>query len=173
MWSFVWSGGTGQRIASAGVFSDEATSLAGGGRPWGGCCVARGREISMRFGDFLKALESGDENLYLTTQDLVVGLDDRPSIISPPVSQLLGDFPLRPSLLPALVPQNMNLWMGRTQEGSSSGLHHDYHDNLCESPAGYDDRVIVACTLWNDLQADILLRGRKRFRLFSPADAER
>ena len=38
----------------------------------------------------------------------------------------------------------------RSAEGSSSGLHHDFHDNLY-----------------------ILLRGQKRFRLFSPADAHR
>ncbi|RQM29130.1 hypothetical protein B5M09_006953 [Aphanomyces astaci] len=34
-------------------------------------------------------------------------------------------------------------------EGSTSGLHHDYHDNLY-----------------------ILLRGRKRFRLYSPGDVD-
>lgn len=39
--------------------------------------------------------------------------------------------------------------MGKAKEASSSGLHHDYHDNLY-----------------------ILLRGRKQFRLFSPADAK-
>jgi Cupin-like domain len=49
----------------------------------------------------------------------------------------------------ALVPQSYNVWAGNTAEGSSSGLHHDFHDNLY-----------------------CLLRGRKRFRLYSPADAE-
>jgi hypothetical protein len=38
--------------------------------------------------------------------------------------------------------------LGNSKEGTSSGLHHDYHDNLY-----------------------ILLRGRKRFTLFSPSDA--
>ncbi len=33
--------------------------------------------------------------------------------MSSPVTELRGDFPLRPSLLGHLVPQNMNLWMGR------------------------------------------------------------
>ena len=46
------------------------------------------------------------------------------------------------------VPYQMNLWIGKAKHGSSSGLHHDYHDNLY-----------------------ILLSGRKQFRLFSPADA--
>ena len=35
-------------------------------------------------------------------------------------------------------------------EGSTSGLHHDYHDNIY-----------------------VLLRGHKTFRLYSPADAPR
>lgn len=83
-------------------------------------------------------------------QELEIGVDDRLSIASNPVTQLMGDFPLRPALLGKLVPQNLNLWMGRSKAGTSSGLHHDYHDNLY-----------------------ILLRGRKRFRLYSPADAER
>lgn len=39
--------------------------------------------------------------------------------------------------------------MGRSKEGSSSGLHHDYHDNIYN-----------------------LVRGRKLFRLFSPDQAE-
>ena len=36
-------------------------------------------------------------------------------------------------------------WMGKSQDGSSSGLHHDYHDNFY-----------------------LLMRGSKRFRVFSP-----
>ena len=56
----------------------------------------------------------------------------------------------RPALLGRLVPMCLNLWQGNSREGASSGLHHDYHDNLY-----------------------VLLRGRKNFRLYSPADAER
>ena len=47
-----------------------------------------------------------------------------------------------------LVPQNYNIWMGFSPVPSSSGLHHDYHDNLY-----------------------ILLRGRKRVTLYSFEDA--
>lgn len=118
-------------------------------------------------------------------QELELGPDDRPAIMSSPVTELRGDFPLRPALLGRLVPQNMNLWMGRrcdgargcfvcdvihilhaqshqrtsnppptnqptSAAGSTSGLHHDYHDNLY-----------------------VLLRGLKTFRLYSPADAPR
>ena len=62
--------------------------------------------------------------------------------MSAPLDSLRGDFPLRPRLAGALVPQNVNLWMGHTKSGgSSSGLHHDFHDNLY-----------------------VLLRGKKTFR---------
>lgn len=88
--------------------------------------------------------------LYCDKQDLEIGMDDRLSITSNPVTQLMGDFPLRPALMGHLVPQNFNIWMGRSKEGTSSGLHHDYHDNLY-----------------------ILVRGKKRFRFYSPADAEK
>ena len=39
--------------------------------------------------------------------------------------------------------------MGYTKDGSSTGLHFDYHDNLY-----------------------ILLRGKKKFRLYCPQDAQ-
>lgn len=48
-----------------------------------------------------------------------------------------------------LIPQNINLWMGFATTASSSGLHHDYHDNLY-----------------------ILLRGTKHFTLYSYAEVE-
>ena len=71
-------------------------------------------------------------------------------MMSSPISELFdhGDFPLRPSLLPNLIPFNLNLWFGNSEDGSSSGLHHDFHDNLY-----------------------ILIRGEKKFRLYSPGDA--
>ena len=37
--------------------------------------------------------------------------------------------------------------MGNSRAGSTSGLHHDFHDNLY-----------------------VLVRGKKRFTLYSPAD---
>ncbi|KAG5189072.1 cupin-like domain-containing protein [Tribonema minus] len=108
----------------------------------------RGRERVMTLAAFLDAIAGGDTLLYLTTQELEVSADGRPDIISTPITHLHADFPLRPQLLATLVPQNMNLWAGHSGEGadgSSTGLHHDYHDNLY-----------------------VLLRGRKRFKLWSP-----
>ena len=67
---------------------------------------------------------------------------------------LQQDFPLRPTLMGNLVPQNINMWLGNNlgnnKDGASSGLHHDYHDNLY-----------------------IVLKGRKRFRLYSPIDTDK
>ena len=113
----------------------------------------RGKNVRMPFGELLSLLERGDARHYMTTQDLETDEEGRPHLMSAPCTQLhaAGDFPLVPSLLGSLIPVNFNLWMGNTslaEGGSSSGLHHDFHDNLY-----------------------VLLRGRKRFRLFSPADA--
>jgi hypothetical protein len=99
------------------------------------------------------------------------------AVAAPPASLLLPDLPLRPALLSPLgvsllssplyylspsltspqllclaispVPYQYNIWIGQSASGTSSGLHHDFHDNLY-----------------------VLLRGRKRFVLFSPADAQ-
>ncbi|KAG7831450.1 hypothetical protein KL920_000970 [Ogataea angusta] len=91
-----------------------------------------------------------------------------------PLTNLHRTWPmdlLRPGLLAGLVPQQINLWMGRADPdsrllfdeskpllglgrslpspgASSSGLHHDHADNLY-----------------------ILVSGRKRFTLFPPTDA--
>ena len=52
-------------------------------------------------------------------------------------------------MLTTAVPYQINLWMGHSKGGTSSGLHHDFHDNLY-----------------------VLLKGRKRFTLFAPSDAQ-
>ena len=51
-------------------------------------------------------------------------------------------------LVGGLVTSSVNLWCGRSEQGSSSGLHHDFHDNVY-----------------------VLIRGRKRFLLFPPGSA--
>lgn len=96
---------------------------------------------------FLSHLQNGDETYYLTTQELSYTTEDKPELVSEPIKSLLHDIPTRPHLLGNLIPQNVNLWMGLTRGESTSGLHHDYHDNLY-----------------------ILLHGSKRFRLFPPQE---
>jgi hypothetical protein len=107
----------------------------------------KGQEIKMKFADFLDKIEQNEENYYLTTQELSYSAEDQPSIISPPLSQLRSDFPLIPKLMGNLVTQNINLWYGSSRNASSSGLHHDFHDNLY-----------------------LVLKGEKSFHLFAPSE---
>ena len=117
----------------------------------------KGTEVGIKFSEFLKLIQNGDSMHYLTTQDVEADKDGRPKLLSPFMERLRGGqngsdteaFPLRPKLMGNLVPQNINIWIGNSPNGASSGLHHDYHDNLY-----------------------IVLRGTKRFRLYSPSDTE-
>ena len=103
----------------------------------------KGRKVGMTFGELL---DGRSPDHYLTTQELPDG-----HLLAPPLTALVDNgLPLRPSLMGALVPQSINLWLGHSDTPASSGLHHDFHDNLY-----------------------VLLRGTKHFRLFSPADAHR
>jgi hypothetical protein len=107
-----------------------------------------GLETHMALNSFLTLIENGSEDLYMTTQKLPMSPEGEPDIVSPPMSRLIGDFPWQPALTGRLVVQNVNMWIGQSASGTSSGLHHDHHDNLY-----------------------ILLAGKKTFRLFSPAEA--
>jgi hypothetical protein len=106
-----------------------------------------GREVCMNVRELCRQLRAGKETLYMTTQDLEYDSDGRPRVVGSPVTLLTDHFPLRPALAGHLVPANINLWVGASRDGASSGLHHDFHDNFY-----------------------CLLRGKKRFRLLSPAD---
>ncbi|KAK9821569.1 hypothetical protein WJX81_005489 [Elliptochloris bilobata] len=110
-----------------------------------------GKKVQMAFGEFVRRAAAGDELLYLTTQQAAVGADGHAECVASPLAELCaaGDLPLRPALMGNLVPQQLNLWMGTTQTGASSGLHHDFHDNLY-----------------------LLIRGRKRLRLYPPSALE-
>ncbi len=110
----------------------------------------RGNEVAMTFNKFLDLIEKGDAMHYLTTQDVEANEDGQPDLMAPFMKALKEDFPLRPKIMGNLIPQNLNLWFGNNKDGASSGLHHDYHDNLY-----------------------ILLRGKKKFRLYSPEDTEK
>ncbi|KAG8844940.1 hypothetical protein FRB96_002775 [Tulasnella sp. 330] len=102
----------------------------------------------MPFKQFLELLESeAGPYPYLTTQYENVNDDNQvASMFPPPTLALRRDFPVKPRLMGRLVLDQVNLWIGRSSEGSSSGLHHDFHDNLY-----------------------CLLQGRKRFVLYPPS----
>ena len=111
----------------------------------------RGNEIPLKFSEFVDLVEKEDSKHYLTTQDVEANEDGRPDLMAPFMKSLQQeDFPLVPDIVRTLIPQNVNLWMGNSKDGSSSGLHHDFHDNLY-----------------------FVLRGRKLIQLYSPKDAEK
>lgn len=110
----------------------------------------QGQETTMPFAQFMDLFERNDPRYYLTTQDVQADDEGRPECTAPLMVPLLPDFPSRPPIMGHLIPQNINLWMGNApSDGASSGLHHDYHDNLY-----------------------LVLRGMKHFRLYSPQDTE-
>lgn len=53
---------------------------------------------------------------------------------------MMQDIVLRPNIVQSLVTQQINFWVGNSTDGSTSGLHHDFHDNVY-----------------------VLLRGRKKY----------
>jgi len=111
-------------------------------------------KIEMLYGDFLSTLSGGESRYYITTQDPEKSVDKCDdfglvkTVYSEPLLSLVGEFPVQPQLLGNLIPHQLSLWQGLAgrEQRSSSGLHHDFHDNLY-----------------------VLIRGRKRFRLFPPS----
>lgn len=134
------------------------------------------KRIKLTFSEFLDILKdpSSSGKCYLTTQYLEESEQEHASqssshnsstththsdsdddsdsepeldnVLPAPTNALSSDFPAKPELLGHLVLQQCNLWLGNSKEGKSSGLHHDFHDNLY-----------------------ILLSGYKRFLLFPPS----
>ncbi|PSR70441.1 hypothetical protein PHLCEN_2v13692 [Hermanssonia centrifuga] len=105
--------------------------------------------VPVEFGDFLKSLQMDDgPHPYLTTQYAEQDLD-AVTVLPPPADALADDYPRIPRLMGNLYLQQVNLWLGKSKEGSTSGLHHDFHDNLY-----------------------CLLQGQKRFVLYPPSEVK-
>ena len=86
----------------------------------------RGQRKPIKFGKLLQLLKAGSTSHYMTTQEIPDG-----HLVAPPLTALApGILPLRPKLLRTLCPQSINMWLGRSDSLVSSGLHHDFHDNL-------------------------------------------
>ena len=112
--------------------------------PFGSTDVGK-RKLMKFASEFLPALDGGE--YYLTTQE-IKEIDGIPEDFAPLIVRRLIDAGLVPLSLPIagnLVLDNVNIWMGSARDGSSSGCHHDFHDNLY-----------------------FLIRGTKTFRLRSP-----
>mmetsp|Transcript_5580 Transcript_5580/g.9957 ORF Transcript_5580/g.9957 Transcript_5580/m.9957 type:complete len:419 (+) Transcript_5580:387-1643(+) len=112
------------------------------------------RQILMTVREFVEKISAGQkdgEMLYLSTQQYEpTEHEGYSNPFQTPCRQLLATKKIPDSLPWAgnLCLESCNLWMGLSKDGSSSGLHHDYHDNFY-----------------------ILLQGRKQFRLYSPDTA--
>ncbi|CAA21875.2 histone demethylase Jmj4 [Schizosaccharomyces pombe] len=115
-------------------------------------------EMSIK--EFFQKLKNG-ERLYLTTQydesNEVLDGDDEVSLLVKslcphPTDGLLTDFSITPALMGNLVPQQCNLWIGKSENGTSSGLHHDFHDNIYAVISGYKRFVIISPDHANQLK---------------------
>ncbi|KAI0632596.1 cupin-like domain-containing protein [Trametes polyzona] len=105
--------------------------------------------VSTTFRAFLNSLKSAEGPYpYLTTQ-YSEDEPDAETVFPPPTNALRDEFPVVPRIMGNLFLQQVNLWLGKSKEGSSSGLHHDFHDN-------------IYC----------LLKGKKRFVLFPPSEVK-
>ena len=113
-----------------------------------GVSFGKGSQESMSMNELIHSILKGEDTLYLTTQELTYNVDEKPDLISQPIISLDSDFSSQPKITGNLIPQNVNLWLGSSVSETSSGLHHDYHDNLY-----------------------ILIKGKKRIRLFPPTAA--
>lgn len=85
--------------------------------------------VPMKFGDFIKDLrDAGSEknsHAYLTTQYATQESDadeDNLTMLPPPADALEEDFPRVPRLMGNLFLQQVNLWLGRSKDGATSGL---------------------------------------------------
>ena len=78
--------------------------------------------VPMPFRDFLKSLRTDKgPHSYLTTQYSDEDPDTE-TVFPPPTNALKDEFPIVPRLMGNLFLQQVNLWIGKSKEGSSSGL---------------------------------------------------
>lgn len=99
---------------------------------------------NMSFSRFLAKL-ADQEQIYLTTQYTE---ELETAVLNEPLKTLWDDylkFPIIPKHAGKMITDKINIWLGASQIGTTSGLHHDFHDNFY-----------------------ILLSGRKKFRIFKP-----
>lgn len=106
-----------------------------------------GERKKVRFtSDFLLNLKHG--NTYLTTQKIEETDQGEPKFFAPALVRKLIDAGTIPGFLPIagnLVLDQINIWMGFSDTPTSSGFHHDFHDNFY-----------------------FVIRGEKTFKLASP-----
>jgi hypothetical protein len=101
--------------------------------------------MNMRFSEFISRMDEDD--LYCSTQPLPEDRQGPKALTSAHVQGLIdrGMLPDHLPLMGNLTPYQINAWIGCSADGSSSGFHHDFHDNFY-----------------------MLLAGEKQFRIASP-----
>jgi len=112
--------------------------------------------IEIKYEELISNISAGDGRYNLITVDNQVLSSDIDcdnvfeSTIVEPLSMLIDDFPCRPAMFGNVVVHRIALCQGHSgiPVGISSGIKHDFHDRF-----------------------SLLLRGRKRFRLFPPSAA--
>lgn len=78
--------------------------------------------IQMPLKEFLDSLKQSEGPYhYLTTQYADQDSDEQ-TVLPPPADALADDYPRVPRLMGNLGLQQVNLWLGRSQDGSTSGL---------------------------------------------------
>jgi hypothetical protein len=78
--------------------------------------------VNMKFKDFLESLKNdAGPHHYLTTQYAEQDLEAI-TVLPPPADALEADFPRVPRIMGNLCLQQVNLWVGRSKNGSTSGL---------------------------------------------------
>ncbi len=99
----------------------------------------------MWFGDFIKKMK--EHELYCSTQPLPEDARGPIKYTSSHVQRLIdrGMIPDHLPLMGNMQLHQINAWIGCSEDGTSSGYHHDYHDNFY-----------------------FLISGEKQFRLASP-----
>jgi hypothetical protein len=99
----------------------------------------------MRFGEFLKRMK--EEELYCSTQPVPEDVCGPKALTSEHIQRFIdrGMIPDHLPLMGNLTPYQINMWVGCSEDGTSSGYHHDFHDNFY-----------------------LLMAGEKQFRLASP-----
>lgn len=78
--------------------------------------------VNVKFKDFIRSLREDEGPYhYLTTQYAEQDLDAL-TVLPPPADALKSDYPQIPRLMGNLCLQQVNLWIGRSKDGSTSGL---------------------------------------------------
>ena len=131
----------------AGIVGDQIVEVeVKDGNGFGNTNVGERKKVRFT-SDFLRTLRDG--STYLTTQQIEEDESGNPKFFAPAVVRSLIDAGIVPGFLPLagnLTLDQINVWMGFSANGpTSSGFHHDFHDNFY-----------------------FVIRGKKTFKLMSP-----